>query len=86
MSIKTQVLSLLFSLAYGGFFSFIYHINYKYIYGQKRIYAITITFLVVFNGALLYYLILRQINYGILHPYFLLMLIMGFYLGKKIIK
>ena len=86
MSIKTQVLSLLFSLAYGGFFSFIYHINYKYIYGQKRIYAITITFLVVFNGALLYYLILRQINYGILHPYFLLMLMIGFYLGKKIIK
>jgi hypothetical protein len=83
MDLQTQLLSLLASFVYGLVFSFAYNINYKYIYGKNNLYKVVITFLFMLNNIMLYYLILLKINFGIIHPYFLLMLVIGFYIGNK---
>lgn len=78
MDIKIQLITLIFSFFYGIFFSIYLGINYKYIYSNKKIFKIIITFLVVITSVLLYFIILRKINNGILHPYHILALIIGF--------
>ncbi|MGI6324854.1 MAG: spore cortex biosynthesis protein YabQ [Bacilli bacterium] len=83
MSLAIQIKSLIFCFIYGLFFSIIYNLNSKYIYDTKKWYKISISILFILDNVLLFYLILLKINYGIIHPYFILMLIIGFYIGNK---
>ena len=77
MNIKLQITTLLFSFLYGIFFSFFLSLNYKFIYSNKRIFRTVISFLVVVVYVLLYFIILKKINYGIFHIYEVLMIILG---------
>jgi len=78
MNIKLQIITLVVSFFYGIFFSFFLSLNYKFIYSDKKIFKTIISFLVVIINALLYFIILRKINYGIFHIYEILALILGF--------
>lgn len=78
MNIKLQIITLLVSFLYGIFFSFFLSLNYKFIYNDKKIIKISISFLAVLISVLLYFIILRKINYGIFHIYEVLALILGF--------
>lgn len=77
MNIKLQITTLLFSFLYGIFFSFFLSLNYKFIYSNKIIFRTVISFLVVVVSVLLYFIILKKINYGIFHIYEVLMIILG---------
>lgn len=78
MNIKLQIITLLVSFFYGIFFSFFIGLNYKYIYSDKKVFKIIISFLIIIIGVLLYFIILRNINYGIFHIYEILAIILGF--------
>jgi hypothetical protein len=85
MPLDIQIQSLLFSFFYGIISAFGLNVNNKYIYSNKRIVKVTISMLLAINICILYFIFLKKINYGIVHPYFIFLCFLGFYLGKKII-
>ena len=86
MNIKLQIKTLLFSFLYGIFFSFFLSLNYKFIYSDKKILKTIISFLFIIVCVLLYFIILKKINYGIFHVYEILMIILGFVLENLIVR
>lgn len=79
IELSIQIKSLIFSFFYGILFSILLNINYKYIYDGPLFYRIAITFLFVLNNVLLYFIIIKILNDGIIHLYFIIMLILGFF-------
>lgn len=83
MNLEIQIQVLVYSLIYGMFFSFVMNLGYRYIFYTKTYYKVTINFLFIFNMVLIYFIILRKINNGIFHSYFLLMIILGILIGNN---
>lgn len=54
--------------------------NYKLLYNSDYVLKILATFLLVISSVLLYFVILLKINYGIVHYYSFLTIILGFML------
>lgn len=86
MNLKVQIIGLIFSFLYGIIFSLLVNINYKYLFSKRLAFKITMTFVFIIDCSLLYFLILKKINEGIIHPYFLLMILIGFYVSFPISK
>ncbi len=84
LSIQLQVLTV--SFAYGIFFSYLLRMQYRFLFESKLFYKVFITLLFVFDNCLLYFLILRTINYGVFHIYFLILLILGYLFGNYLTK
>lgn len=84
LSIQLQVLTV--SFVYGIFFSYLLKMQYKFLFESKLFYKIILTVFFVFDNCLLYFLILKLINHGIFHPYFLLLLIIGYLFGNYLVK
>jgi len=84
ISLDIQLKSILFSFLYGCFFSILLNLNYKFIYYSKGIKKILINIFFVIDNVLLYFIILRYINCGIFHFYFLLSIILGFVIVNKV--
>lgn len=82
--LNIQIKSIIFSFVYGCFFSFLLNINYKFIYFSKGIKKIIFNMIFVIDNTLLYFIILRYINNGIVHFYFILSLILGFTTVNKV--
>ncbi len=81
MGLKTQIISLLFSFVFGIIFSICTNINYKLLFCKKKIFQIIITIIYVIDASLAYFLMIRRINEGIIHSYFLLSVALGFFIG-----
>ena len=79
-----QIKSIVFSFLYGVFFSFLLNLNYKFIYYSKGITKVLINIFFVVDNVLLYFIILRYINNGIVHFYFLLSLVIGYFSVNKV--
>lgn len=86
MPLNIQINSLIFSFAFGIFFSIFININHKIIFNSKKIIKIIGTTLVVFSSVLLYFIILLNINNATFHPYELIMIVIGFILENIIQK
>ena len=84
MPLDIQINSLVFSFAFGLFFSAFLDLNHKIIYNSHKIIKLIGTSLVVFSSTLIYFIILLNINNAAFHPYELLMIALGFYLENKI--
>ena len=69
---------LVYSFLYGMFFSFFLGLNYKLLYNNKKSLKIIFTSLFLLINIILYFLLLRRINEGILHPYSFIAIILGF--------
>lgn len=82
MSLKTQIWSFVFSFVYGLLFSGLVKINYNVLFLAKKIIQILANFLFLLDMALCYFLIIRYINEGILHIYFLILFFGGWYVGN----
>jgi len=80
MNLKLQIFSLVFSFFYGVVFSILTNINYKYIFNQKKVIKILFTLIFVLSMAIFYFYIINIINDGIIHLYFLLIILVGFYI------
>jgi len=86
MILEIQIKSLVFSFLFGIYFSYMIRINYKFILLLKKTLRILSTFILVISNVLLYFIILLKINYGLLHPYLLLMIVLGVYIEHLINK
>lgn len=93
MDLHTQIVTLLFSLGYGILFASILDIIHKPLFKMKPFFQILISFLFVIGSALLYFFILLNLNKAILHPYFILLFLLGFVIesiikkiGKRFLK
>lgn len=86
MNLKIQIISLIFSFLYGILFSLLINFHYSLLFSKKKVLQVFFTFLFLLDMALLYFLIIRIINQGIIHIYFYLVLFLGFYLSFPILK
>lgn len=86
MNAKTQIIVLLFSYFYGFFFFYLSYLNKKIIDKKNKIYRSLITILFMYNIVLIYIIITYKINNGKFHPYFFIMIILGFYSSFKLTK
>ena len=93
MSLELQILSLIFSFSFGIVLSYLYNLFYNFLNYKIRRYNILINILFFLNVFLIYFIMLILINDGIIHIYFLFLLILGFLLFlnkskslRKIIK
>jgi len=78
-----QIKSIAFSFLYGMFFSFFTYLTHSFIYNTKGICKLIINVLYVLDNVIIYFIILRIINDGILHYYFIIALVLGFILVNK---
>lgn len=86
MELSLQLQVLIVSFVYGILFSYLIKLQYKYLFNSELFYKIVITVLFVFDNCLLYFLILRAINNGIFHIYFLFSLILGYLFGNYLVN
>lgn len=80
MELNTQIILLIFSFIYGFLFSIVLSFNYKFTYKLKNIYKIIFSFMITMSSLLIYLIFLKHINNIIIHPYSILMIILGFIL------
>lgn len=86
MDAKTQIIVLIFSYFYGFFFYYLSNINKKIINKKNKLYRSLITILFMYNIVLIYIIITYKINNGKFHPYFFIMILLGFYSSIKATK
>lgn len=79
MTLKTQIALIIFSFFYGFIFSIFLNINYKFIYSSHKFIKILSSFLIIIISILIYFIGIKKINNAILHPYSILMVIVGFF-------
>lgn len=78
MTLTTQIISLLFSFVFGVFFSICTNLNYRYLFTKKLVFKIIITGVYIIDCSLLYFLIMKKINQGIINYYFILFVGLGY--------
>lgn len=83
MELNTQIMSLIFSFGYGIIVSYLFNLNYNFIYKSGILYKVVINILFCVNLGLIYFLLLKIINNGVVHIYFVLMFLLGFSLFVK---
>ena len=86
MILKVQIISLVVSFCYGIFFYLLLELNSRFLYSSHIVVRIIVSFLFVMFHTLLYFLILMKINYGYIHFYFFLCIILGYILCKVVYK
>lgn len=89
MNLDIQIKTLLFSFAYGIFFGLLVVIFNRLLYHKNAVIKIACTFVMTIGLAIIYFILLKKLNEAIIHPYFLLMFILGFSLEsylRRIIK
>ncbi len=85
MSLNIQIYSLIFSFVFGMLFSLLLKINYKFLFVNRGRIQIFSNFIFLLDISLLYFLGLKMINHGILHIYFLIVFLLGWLIGKKVL-
>ncbi len=80
MDLKLQILSILFSFGYGIISSYLYNLNYNFIHDTTILYKLVINILFCVNLGLIYFILIKVINYGVVHIYFVFSFIVGFVL------
>ena len=83
MKIEIQLLCLVFSFIYGLFIAVIVAFNKIYFKKRNNLIRMLASFLLTLNLVLLYILVIYNINQGIFHIYFILLVIMSFLLFYK---
>lgn len=78
MNLKLQIYSLLFSFFFGIFLAFLFIHLSKYFFKYNNLLSNFLVFLFSMSMSILYFLILLKLNNGILHIYFLILIILGF--------
>ena len=83
MYITTQIKTIIFSIIFGTFFSYLIDINHKYL-TKNKIINILITFIFIITSVLIYFTILKKINNAIFNNYEIICIIIGFIIENLI--
>ncbi len=78
MSSSLQLVSFLFSFLFGVVFSFLTSVNNYVLQDKSKIVKCFITGVFVLDIVLLYVYMMYKINMGILHIYFIMVLVLGY--------
>ncbi len=78
MRLSIQIYSLIYSFIFGIIFSVFTELNYRFLFSKKIVIKIIFTFIYIIDFSLLYFIILKRINNGIIHNYFLLSILLGY--------
>ena len=84
MNLNIQIITSIFSIAFGIVFTFLITIIYK-----NKLFNILLTFLFVIISALLYFIIFLKLNNAIIHPFYIFAFTIGFILEnclKRLVK
>ncbi len=80
MSLTLQIQGLLVSFLFGCIFSLLFNLSYHILFMKKKWERIFSNLLFGILMALGYFLLLKKMNDGILHPYFFFPFCLGFFL------
>lgn len=83
MNSYVQVISLLVSFIYGIVFYILSKFNKYIISNKNNIVKLLVTTVYVVDMVITYIFIMYKINFGNIHPYFIISLILGFVLSIK---
>lgn len=86
MSLTEQVIALIFSFIYGGVLSVLYNFNYNLLFYKNIVVKIIFNILFVLDLVLIYFLVMRRINNAVIHPYFYIFIVLGFFTFFDITK
>ena len=86
MTLLLQLKAFTISFVYGIILAYLIKLQYRYIFDKNKIRRIIVDSLFIFDNVLVYFLILKYINNGIFHIYFLFLVILGFILGYYLIR
>ena len=86
MGLEVQIITLLFSFGFGFLNGVLLSFLYKLIYHKKRTYQVISSFIFVILMVFVYFFIMIRLNNAILHPYYILMFILGFMLENVSVK
>ena len=83
MNLEIQIQSMVFSFVFGMFFSLMFNLLYKQLFKGYKLIKLLNNFLFINTNVIIYFLLLRIINDGIINYYFIIMLFVGFIIGNK---
>lgn len=83
MVLELQIQSLIVSFVYGMFMGLVYNISYFALNNKRILVSILLSFLYFLILFSIYFVLLFIINSGIVHIYFVELLILGFVIGNK---
>lgn len=86
MNSYIQLFCLVFSFIYGIVICLLNNFNYKLLRNKNIFLKLFISCLYIFDISLLYIVILYMVNDGILHIYFVLLMIFGYILTLKYVN
>lgn len=75
MTLDIQIKTFLVSILFGILFSFLVDMFYK-----QKIFNIILSFIVILIFTIIYFLVLLKMNNAIIHPYYIIAFVVGFYL------
>ena len=83
MNLEMQIQSIIVSFLYGLFVSLLYNLFYFLLYNKNKILLILSDLIFNILLTLLFFYIMFKINYANIHPYFIILLIGGFFVGNR---
>lgn len=89
MKLKTQIITILFSIGFGILFSFVIDVIKNKLFKSKVFFQALISLIVTISMSLIYFYLLLKLNNAIIHPYFIVAFIIGYILEsgfKKMFK
>lgn len=81
MNLKLQISSIIISFIFGICFFFGIHLISRLLMHKKNVLNFIIYFLVIIFSSIIYFFILKKINYGVVHVYFFLSVFTGYILS-----
>lgn len=86
MILKEQLLTIIYSIIYGCFFYILFLLNKKILLDKSIIKRLISNILFIIDMTLIYFIIIKKINSGVLSYYSFLFITIGIILQKYIIK
>lgn len=86
MKLSIQIYSLIYSLIYGGIFYLLLDLFNKFTSMKKVYLKVILSWMFVTGMAILYFIGLLYINYGVIHIYFLLSIVCGYIVVYLLLK
>lgn len=82
--LKIQIPSLIISFFYGVLIFILLEVNSSFIYHKKKYIKILCSLIFVMFISILYFVILLKVNNGLLHIYFFILIILGYFFSLKL--
>lgn len=82
MALSVQIQSFIVSFFYGFLVSYLMNLCYRFLFLSKKTFQMIFTFLFSFFICLFYFFLLYLINGGVVHLYFLILVILGTFIGN----